>query len=80
MYIFLGKEQMTRGCRFRRWEGCGSDDTGEVTLPLEAILQRSSAHPVAVTGIVENGLVKPLDPADRLPEHASVIIVTSQGG
>ena len=46
----------------------------------EAILQRSSGHPVAVTGIVENGLVKPLDPAVRLPEHARVIIVTSLGG
>jgi len=53
---------------------------GSVTLPLEAILQRSSGHPVAVTGIVENGLVKPLDPAVRLPEHARVIIVMSQGG
>jgi len=35
-------------------------------------------HPVAVAGVVENGLVRPLDPAIRLAEHARVIIVASE--
>jgi hypothetical protein len=38
---------------------------------------RKSRRPVAVAGIVENGLIRPLDPAVRLPEHARVIIVAS---
>ncbi len=36
-------------------------------------------HPQAVFGIVENGLVRPIDPAVALPEHARVIIVASAG-
>jgi hypothetical protein len=52
---------------------------GTVPLPLEAVLRGRSGHPFAVAGIVENGLVKPLDPAVRLPEHARVIIVAAQG-
>ena len=35
-------------------------------------------HPVAVPGVVENGLVRPLDPAVRLPERSRVIIVASE--
>ena len=34
-------------------------------------------RPWAVVGVVENGLVRPLDPAVELPEHARVIIVAS---
>ena len=45
--------------------------------PLEAHLLRSARNPLAVAGIVENGLVRPLDPAVKLPEHARVIIVAS---
>jgi hypothetical protein len=33
---------------------------------------------VAVVGIVENGLVRPLDPAVKLAEHTRVIIVTAE--
>jgi hypothetical protein len=33
---------------------------------------------VAMAGIVENGLVRPLDPGVKLPEHSRVIIVTSE--
>jgi hypothetical protein len=36
-------------------------------------------HPVAVRGIVENGLVRPLDPTVKLPERSRVIIVASEG-
>jgi len=34
-------------------------------------------HPVAVEGIVENGLVRPVDPAVKLAESSRVIIVAS---
>lgn len=46
--------------------------------PVELLLSRRS-RPVAVAGVVENGLVRPLDPAVRLPERARVIIVASEG-
>ena len=46
--------------------------------PLEAHLGRTGRQPLAVEGIVENGLVRPLDPAVRLPEHSRVIIVASE--
>jgi hypothetical protein len=32
----------------------------------------------AVAGVVENGLVRPLDPAVKLAEHSRVIIVASE--
>jgi hypothetical protein len=34
---------------------------------------------VAVAGVVENGLVRPLDPAVKLPERSRVIIVALEG-
>jgi hypothetical protein len=43
--------------------------------PMEALLRR---RPVAVEGVVENGLVRPLGSAVRLPEHARVIIVAAE--
>ena len=49
-----------------------------VASPVENHLARCR-HPVAVVGIVENGLVRPLDPAVKLLEHSRVIIVTSEG-
>ncbi|MFM7519329.1 MAG: hypothetical protein ACKO9B_02530 [Planctomycetota bacterium] len=48
-----------------------------VPLPLEAVLRGRTGRPFAVAGVVENGLVKPLDPDVRLPEHARVIIVAT---
>jgi len=33
--------------------------------------------PVAILGVFENGLVRPVDPAVTLPERAKVIIVTN---
>ena len=44
--------------------------------PLEAHLARLR-HPLAVPGIVENGLVRPLDPTAKLPERARVIIIAA---
>jgi hypothetical protein len=40
--------------------------------------QRHLTHPVAIPGIVENGLVRPVDPGVKLPEHSRVIIVASE--
>jgi hypothetical protein len=36
-----------------------------------------AGRPFAIAGIVENGLVRPLDPGVKLPEHSRVIIVAS---
>lgn len=47
--------------------------------PMEAHLARHR-RPLAVAGVVENGLVRPLDPAVKLPEHSRVIIVASGEG
>jgi hypothetical protein len=44
---------------------------------VEAHLARAARRPLAVAGVVENGLVRPLDPTVKLPEHARVIIVAS---
>lgn len=46
--------------------------------PVEAYLGWSHRRPVAVAGVVENGLVRPLDPAVKLPERTRVIIVSSE--
>jgi hypothetical protein len=49
-----------------------------VPSPVEAHLGRLRRRPLAVAGIVENGLVRPLDPAVKLPENSRVIIVATQ--
>jgi len=48
--------------------------------PVETHLVRRGRRPVAVAGVVENGLVRPLDPAVKLPERSRVIIVASEEG
>ena len=45
-------------------------------LPMEAH-QIGRMQPVAIPGIVENGVVRPVDPDVKLPEHSRVIIVAS---
>jgi hypothetical protein len=52
---------------------------GAAATPFEAHL-KPRRRPVAVAGVVENGLVRPLDPDVKLPEHARVIIVATEGG
>ena len=47
-------------------------------LSMEAHRSQLARHPLAVEGIVENGLVRPLDPAVKLLEHSRVIIVASE--
>jgi hypothetical protein len=51
---------------------------GAVPLPVEAHLARQG-RPVAVVGVVENGLIRPLDPGVKLPERSRVIIVAAGG-
>jgi hypothetical protein len=49
---------------------------GDQPRPLETHLRHR--HPVAVVGVVENGLVRLLDPHERLPEQSRVIVVASE--
>ncbi len=49
--------------------------TNAVPATMETHLARLRRQPLAIAGIVENGLVRPLDPAVKLPEHSRVIIV-----
>ena len=46
---------------------------------VEAHLGRLHRRPLAIAGIVENGLIRPLDPAVKLPERSRVIIVATEG-
>lgn len=46
---------------------------------MEAHLARARQRRVAVAGVVENGLVRPLDASVKLPEYARVIILASGG-
>jgi hypothetical protein len=46
--------------------------------PVEAHLGRLRRRPLAVAGVVENGLIRPLDPTVKLPEHSRVIIVAAE--
>lgn len=45
---------------------------------VEAHLLRRARRPVAVAGVVENGLVRPLDSSVSLPGHSRVIIVAAE--
>ena len=47
--------------------------------PLEAHL-RPRRRPVAVLGVVENGVVRLLDPEVKFPEQSRVIVVASDPG
>ncbi len=51
---------------------------GAASLPVEAHLARLHHRPMAIAGIVEKGVVRPLDPSVKLSEHARVIIVASE--
>jgi hypothetical protein len=52
---------------------------GDVPRPLEAYL-RPRRRPVAVIGVVENGVVRLLDAEVKFPEHSRVIVVASDPG
>jgi hypothetical protein len=53
--------------------------SGSVASPVERHLPRRTTHPIAVLGVVENGLVRPLDPTVKLVEDSQVIIVAAKG-
>lgn len=55
-------------------------DASHAALPLESHLAPLTPRPFAVAGVVENGLVRPLDPSIKLPEHARVVIVATGTG
>lgn len=46
-----------------------------VPMPIETHLARIRQQPQAIRGIVENGVIRPLDPAVKLPERSRVIII-----
>lgn len=50
-----------------------------VASPVEVHLKRATRQPLAMLGVVENGLVRPLDPTVTLPENTRVIIVAANG-
>jgi len=49
---------------------------GEQPRPIEAHIRHR--RPVAIVGVVENGMVRLLDPQMRLPEQSRVIVVASE--
>ena len=52
---------------------------GVQPLPIEEHLRKRRRKPQAFLGVVENGVIRPIDPDVRLPDRSSVIIVTSGG-
>jgi hypothetical protein len=50
---------------------------GAKPLPVEEHLRALQRKPQAFLGVVENGLVRLIDPDVRLPERSSVIVVAS---
>jgi hypothetical protein len=46
-----------------------------IPLLVEAHFGKLRRQPVAITGVVENGLIRPLDSSVKLPENSRVIIV-----
>ncbi|HJT78986.1 MAG TPA: hypothetical protein VJ739_17455 [Gemmataceae bacterium] len=52
---------------------------GDALLPLEAHL-RPRRRPLAVVGVVENGVVRLLDAGVKLPERSRVIVVAADPG
>ena len=49
---------------------------GTHALPIEEHLRKRRRKPQAFLGVVENGVIRPVDPDVRLPDRSSVIIVT----
>ena len=78
-------DQRTPGRRARDEQIAAEPPMAPLDLPPDALSSSVEAHlgrhrrrPLAVAGVVENGLVRPLDPAVKLPEHSRVIIVASE--
>ena len=52
---------------------------GAQPIPIEEHIRKRRRKPQAFLGVVENGVVRPVDPDVRLPDRCSVIIVTPGG-
>jgi hypothetical protein len=52
---------------------------GDQPRPLETYL-RPSRRPVAAVGVVENGVIRLLDPGVKFPEQSRVIVVAPDPG
>ena len=50
---------------------------GTQALPIEEHIRKRRRRPQAFLGVVENGVIRPVDPDVRLQDHSSVIIVTT---
>ena len=81
-----GVDQRSPECRARDEQIAAEPPLPPLELPpeavsssLEAHLGRSRRRPLAVAGLVENGVIRLLDPAVKLPEHARVIVVAAEG-
>src|SRR5438093_10173567 len=81
-----GTDQRSPGRRARDEQIAAEPEVAPLELPADAAPSSVEAHlgrlrrrPLAVAGIVENGLVRPLDPAVRLPERSRVLIGASEG-
>jgi hypothetical protein len=46
-----------------------------VPAPIEDHLHRRKRHPLALPGVVENGMIRLIDPGITLPERSRVIVV-----
>lgn len=80
-----GVDQRSAGRHARDEQIAAEPQLAPLELPPDAVPSSMEAHlgrlrrrPLAVAGVVENGLVRPLDPAVKLPEHSRVIIVASE--
>ena len=71
--------------RARDQQNVAEPQLAPLDLPADAVSSPAEGRlpqhrrPLAVVGVVENGLVRPIDPAVALPEHSRVIIVASEG-
>jgi hypothetical protein len=81
-----GIDQRSPGRRTRDEQIAAEPQLAPLELPpdapasaVEAHLNRHRPRPLAVAGVVENGLIRPLDPTVKLPEHSRVIIVATEG-
>jgi hypothetical protein len=80
-----GVDQRSPGRRARDEQIAAEPRLAPLELPpdaapssVEAHLGRLRRRPLAIAGVVENGLVRPLDPSVKLPEHSRVIIVAAE--
>ena len=79
-----GVDERSPGRRARDEQIAAEPQLAPLELPADAPAFPVEAHlarrrPLAVAGVVENGLVRPLDPTVKLPEHSRVIIVATEG-